>query len=725
MAPRALSVGTAAASVAIVLAVVATLTVVTGSDGGSAPTPARSAPPAAVCGSSSGRPVASPGSSEVSGRAAGGRLEPGRPLTLPFPRLGIWWPDTWRQPARRIARFDYVLLNEWDRGNVPRLRARNRDLIVLTSTNACELSYDASRDADPADNAAVRAVPGEWFLTQVGSRLAAPVDARTTTLRVGEVRAGRSLRLFASGDAVLIDDEVVLVRKVDAARRTLIVRRGYVRPAAAHPAGARVAALISFWPGTWLLDVSTFCPRAVADPAAGPETWTEYNARVGAALVAGPVWDGILIDRADGDQSWLVGGSTARSIDPDRSNRLPGDGYRAFDRAWIAGLLGYEARLRGLAGEDRIIYVNWGAPNYGLLNGNNFEGFPMAGGTAYGAPWQATVFGPHPGGAYLEWLARSRQPNLSTIQTYEDDEGPDPRGDGTYANPARRRGLRPDYRKMRFGLCTALLGDGFFSYEVNTNGHASLGLLWFDEYDNAGSGRGYLGQPLGLARRAVGSLSTRVLTRGGGFENEISLRRWDLWADEAAGYAARMSLDAERPARGRSCLRVEIDRAGGVGWRISLGSRVAVRRGRDYTLSFRARADRVRRLSAVVEQSRRPWRTRVDLGAVRLSTAWRRYVLCAGSRGADRHADLLLRLGQGAGTVWLDDVRLQAGNSQIWRRDFEGGVALVNAGTTTRTVPLRGVFRHIEGRQAPGVNTGRPARTVRLRPRDGVILLRP
>ena len=35
-----------------------------------------------------------------------------------------------------------------------------------------------------------------------------------------------------------------------------------------------------------------------------------------------------------------------------------------------------------------------------------------------------------------------------------------------------------------------LLGQGFFSYEINTNGHGSLGLLWFDEYDGGGRGRG-------------------------------------------------------------------------------------------------------------------------------------------------------------------------------------------------------------------------------------------
>ncbi len=49
---------------------------------------------------------------------------------------------------------------------------------------------------------------------------------------------------------------------------------------------------------------------------------------------------------------------------------------------------------------------------------------------------------------------------------------------------------------MRYGLTTALLGNGYFSYEISTAGHGGLGLMWFDEYDNAGKGRGYLGQPV-------------------------------------------------------------------------------------------------------------------------------------------------------------------------------------------------------------------------------------
>ena len=79
-------------------------------------------------------------------------------------------------------------------------------------------------------------------------------------------------------------------------------------------------------------------------------------------------------------------------------------------------------------------------------------------------------------------------PNFSLVETYEFEGNPG-------GNPMDDPSFIPDYQRMRWGITTALLGDGYFSYEISTYGHGSLGLMWFDEYDNAGQGRGYLGYP--------------------------------------------------------------------------------------------------------------------------------------------------------------------------------------------------------------------------------------
>ena len=133
---------------------------------------------------------------------------------------------------------------------------------------------------------------------------------------------------------------------------------------------------------------------------------------------------------------------------------------------------------------------------------------------------------------------------------------------GIILTPACKAGSTPDYRKMRFGLTTALLNDGFFSYEINTNGHGSLCLMWFDEYDNAGAGRGYLGQPLGAPYRAISALNTPNLLPGGGFESDEDLARWDLWSETSEGYAASYWRDTTTAAEGNSSAK-NYDHPGG------------------------------------------------------------------------------------------------------------------------------------------------------------------
>ncbi len=61
----------------------------------------------------------------------------------------------------------------------------------------------------------------------------------------------------------------------------------------------------------------------------------------------------------------------------------------------------------------------------------------------------------------------------------------------------------------------------------------------------------------------------------------------------------------------------------------------------------------------------------------------------------------------------------------VWRRDFEGGVALVNPkGNGVQTVDLDGRLRRIAGTQDPTTNNGASVTSVTLADRDGLILLR-
>jgi hypothetical protein len=67
---------------------------------------------------------------------------------------------------------------------------------------------------------------------------------------------------------------------------------------------------------------------------------------------------------------------------------------------------------------------------------------------------------------------------------------------------------------------------------------------------------------------------------------------------------------------------------------------------------------------------------------------------------------------------------LAAWQHGIWRRDYAGGLALVNPGATSVTVALEPGFHRLRGQQAPDVNDGQAAVRVTLGPKDGILLLR-
>ncbi len=644
--------------------------------------------------------------------AAPGGVTPGQPFTMAFPRLGMWWPDPENQSLDDIARYDWITLFDYQAEYVDPIKQHNPDILILDSTNACELGYP--------DDPELREMPAEWFLTQVGSTLTQDVNETETIFHVAAVTVTdgtATYDLFVRDDAAVIEGESVKILGVNKAAKTLAVQRGYYRPASSHAAGTRIAAHISFWPGTWVMNLSTLSPTAVISTSTEPERWGDYNARAGIDLLSDPRWDGLLIDRSDPDQSWLVPGY-ARTIDPDQSNTLLSD-YSAFDAAWNEGLRQYETKIRSGVGDDRLIFANWGMTNYDLLNGSNFEGFPSD--DLYGwSPWKNTMFGPNNPhrGTYFEWMAQARQPNMTMIETYEIDEYHED-------NPCDEPDFVPNYRKMRLGLGSALLNDGFFSYEIGTNGHGSLCLLWFDEYDNAGAGRGYLGQPLGPAARMDWLPLGDNLIQGGDFETQTDMDHWDLWADVDEGYEASMTQDASTSATDAASVRIDITQTQGTDWQVSFQTEpVEVISGTEYTLSFWARADHDRPIGVWVQQNQDPWDDYLTYDEVSLTGEWRHFELTSLSAGSDSQAVLIFGLGQALGQVWLDDVQLRPGSREVWRRDYEGGTVLVNGTNEAKTIPLERTYRKMAGNQDPAHNDGSLTAEVTLAASDAIILLR-
>ena len=128
------------------------------------------------------------------------------------------------------------------------------------------------------------------------------------------------------------------------------------------------------------------------------------------------------------------------------------------------------------------------------LNGQMFEGWPAR-------TWDLAT--------WKEVILAGRRRIQPTTRTHGECDG----SQSLHHRRARRRDYAGtggtqnftavNWQYMRYTLCTTLLNDGFYLYEDDASGYGNS-LWWFDEYDNAGQGRGYLGQPRG-AGYSVGS----------------------------------------------------------------------------------------------------------------------------------------------------------------------------------------------------------------------------
>ena len=68
------------------------------------------------------------------------------------------------------------------------------------------------------------------------------------------------------------------------------------------------------------------------------------------------------------------------------------------------------------------------------------------------------------------------------------------------------------------------------------------------------------------------------------------------------------------------------------------------------------------------------------------------------------------------------DPRLLATN--VWARDFQNGIAIVNGGSKNQRIPLPGEFEKLRGSQDPATNDGTIVRAIDLAGNDGILLYR-
>ena len=339
-----------------------------------------------------------------------------------------------------LARWDLLIISAGNLIRVERLwkiRDLNPGILLLAHINSHEVP---KADRNEVMQALFSGVDAGWWVLEPGSVLARGVDAQDTRLVVEDGDR------FEAGDDVQVGSEQVVVLRVEG--DILVVERGrYGSSAVSHGAGTRVAAHVSKsqWPNTWIVNVDS--------------PWSEYLADfMHERVMSTGLWDGIHYDSVFEGISWVNDGS----IDLDRDGVR--DDWREINERWSRGTVRLLERTRANEG-DKLIIGNGRTMFYGpYLNGKLIEHF------ADRLGWLEDMEN------YWRTLAEYWSPQAVVINRHSDSE--------------------MDYRSMRFGLASALLGDGYYSFDFGGKNHSQT--WWYDEYDVE------LGMPLGGAYQVGG-----------------------------------------------------------------------------------------------------------------------------------------------------------------------------------------------------------------------------
>jgi len=329
--------------------------------------------------------------------------------------------------------------------------------------------------------------------------------------------------------------------------------------------------------------------------------------------------------------------------------------------------------------------------------------------------------------AYQGYQATARRPRIMAFE-----------GCGPVYNYPGTTGLYPlptaaDIVSHRFTMGTALLGDGFYSFDL----HGSTSPpLWFDEYSVNSTGtavydvkaKGYLGQALMSATELAGP-SAPVLQDG--FENASLSAAWR--SGQGAGTSVTVSNDPGEVISGSASLVLSNPnhtQSGGVS--VSTNPTVVqFATGKSYLLTFDWRIlETVDTLlgAAISIDPRQPLDVYTAPGRVAGEHGTAHVPFTVPGAGLWSASIYVVN----GGKVAIDNVTITEGNVGPWRRDFENGFVLVNpladsqsfsasdlAGTLNRT----GIHR-IAGTQAPDVNNGQPVTgSLTLNSFDAIILL--
>jgi hypothetical protein len=239
-----------------------------------------------------------------------------------------------------------------------------------------------------------------------------------------------------------------------------------------QPDGRRILG----WPGTEMTNLTK--PEVL--------TWLAGRSQ---ASVRDRGFDGTFIDcMGSGFDSWACNIEHHEPYQVDADGDGAPDDAKWLDAAWTSAKTDLARAVRERIGAEAAFMANgagaWGLPTMNGILLEDVLDYVLDG----GREWDSVL------DEYLKWTVGSAAPTLTTIVSssgieppYDAWRLPQPEQDALLE---RGRGL---HGRMRFGLATALMGDGYFAYDLHTRWRGQR--WWYPEYDAP------LGYPTGPAER--------------------------------------------------------------------------------------------------------------------------------------------------------------------------------------------------------------------------------
>lgn len=301
-------------------------------------------------------------------------------------------------------------------------------------------------------------------------------------------------------------------------------------------------------------------------------------------------------------------------------------------------------------------------------------------------------------GFYKDWLSKAKTPAVTMIESAplgEISYGYGYSWDDPKIMPASTLEFaRTYYPYVRFGLALTLMDDGYFAHEFGDTGHGND--WWYDELNFN------LGYPKGPAQSISldGTVPVNIMANGD-FEDP-TLSAWGIWADTAYGYSASFSRDTTTAAHGTASARISVTAAAGSDWQIEFCQyNHTLQKGTTYDFTFWAKSDIPRSISLSVSKQVPDWRSYGLYTQVPIGTTWKQYSVSFIALEDANDARIEFFLGQATGNTWIDDVKVSKSGPEIFRRDYDNGIVLLNPASEPQTITVGPGYARLSGSQAP------------------------